>query len=116
MHPYQRLLLVANPGLRHGLAVQRAAALAQASAAVLHMAVFEKLPSQLPFLDKDVQDSANVCHLDALNGWLRDEAQLLRSRGIQVTTEVAWSDALVQTILEHVEQSQPGHADQRYPA
>ncbi len=107
MHPYQRLLLVANPALRHGLAVQRAAALAQASAAVLHMAVFEKLPSQLPFLDKDVQDSANVCHLDALNGWLRDEAQLLRSRGIQVTTEVAWSDALVQTILEHVEQSQP---------
>lgn len=106
MRPYQRLLLVANPVMRHGLAIKRAAELALASGASLHVAVFEKVPDMLPFLDKHIQDSANACHLDALTGWLRDEAQLLRSRGVSVTTEVAWSDSLVQTILEHIEHSQ----------
>lgn len=107
MDAYQRLLLVANPVMRHGLAIKRAAALAAASGAALHVAVFEKLPMPLPFLDKLSQDSANLCHLDAVNGWLRDEAELMRSRGLQVSTEVAWSDALVQTILDHVDKNQP---------
>ncbi|GLK88499.1 universal stress protein [Pseudomonas turukhanskensis] len=106
MHPYQRLLLVANPVMRHGLAIKRAAQLALASGASLHLAVFEKVPDMLPFLEKEIQDSANSCHLDALNDWLRDEAQLLRSQGITVTTEVTWNDALVQTILDQVEHSQ----------
>ena len=39
MHPYQRLLLVANPLMRHGLAIKRAAQLALASRASLHLAV-----------------------------------------------------------------------------
>ncbi|PTQ70536.1 universal stress protein [Pseudomonas sp. GV071] len=105
MRAYKRLLLVANPAMHHGLAIQRSAEIAKASGAALHLAVFEQIPSLLPFLAKETQDSANLCHLDAVEGWLHNEAQLLRARGLEVSTEVAWSEAVVQTILDHVEQS-----------
>lgn len=107
MHEYQRLLLIADPAMRHGSAIKRAASLAEASGAALQIVVIAKRPGLQPFMDKDGQESAHQQQAESINGWLRDEAELLRHSGLSVTTEAVWSDDPLQSILAQVEASQP---------
>ncbi len=107
MHEYQRLLLVADPAMRHGLAIKRATELAKVSGASLHVVVIAKLPGLQPFLDKGSQESAHLHHIETVNAWLREESDLLRCRGIPVSTEVVWSEDPLQSILQRVEENRP---------
>ena len=107
MSQYQRLLLIADPGMRHSAALQRAAALAEASGAALHIASFAGPIMPLPLLDKAIQERTRDSYLDAQRAWLKDEAGLLRSRGIDVTTEACWTHEPLREILRHVAEMQP---------
>lgn len=102
MSQFQRLLLVADPQMHHSPALQRAAALAQASGAALHILTLVEPFSTLPLLDKSIQELTREARMQNCRDWLKDEVELLRSKGLEVTSEVLWSDQPLKEILAHV--------------
>lgn len=106
MTQYQRLFLIADPGMRHSPALQRAAALAQASGAALHIGAFVEPPLTLRLLDAPGQKQTRERTLQAFRQWLADETGLMRSKGIEVTGEVVWTHEAPAEILRHVEEMQ----------
>lgn len=107
MSQYQRLLLIINPALRRSPAIHRAAALAKASGASLHIAALIKPMDILSLLERTIQDKTRETYLQDHSVWLKGEAARMRSRDIDVTFEVTWADDLQQEILQHVMEMQP---------
>lgn len=107
MGQYQRLLLIADPAMRHSEALQRASALAEASGAALHVAAFVEPSPHFGGLERRVCEQARDNQLREQREWLGDEAGLMRSKGIMVTHEVLWSGNACQEILQHVAEMQP---------
>lgn len=107
MSQYQQLLLIINPALRHSQAINHAAALAKASGAKLHIAAFIPSLKMLSLLEEGDREKARESYLQDHHDWLKNQANNLRGRGINVTTEVAWADDLTQDILDHVSEMQP---------
>lgn len=105
MRQYQRLFLIAGPTMRHSPAMERAIALAEATGAALHIAVFIE-DFDLMRLMSNSEHLRERCRQENQQ-WLTDEAELMRSKGINVTTEVALTRDPLQEILEHVAQMQP---------
>ena len=107
MSQYQRLLLIINPALRHSSAINHAAALAKASGASLHIAALSPSSKWLSLLEEGDRESGRERYLQDHRGWLEAQAENLRGRGIEVTTEVAWAEDIKQDIIEHVTDMQP---------
>lgn len=107
MSQYQRLLLIISPALRHSQAINHAAALAKASGASLHIAALMKSLDILSLLEEGVREKVRASYLQEHRDWLEAQANSLRGRGIDVTTEVAWADDMPQAILDRVTQMQP---------
>ncbi|WP_191488346.1 universal stress protein [Pseudomonas sp. FEN] len=107
MSQYQRLLLIINPSLRHSQAISHAAALAKASGASLHIAALVKSLDMLSLLAEGDREKARAGHLQDHREWLKEQAENLRDRGIEVTAEVSWADDMQQDILDHVAEMQP---------
>ena len=107
MSQYQRLLLIINPALRHSPAIHHAAELARVSGASLHIAALLPSLAVLSLLEQGDRDKARESYLQDHREWLKEQAQSMRNRGINVTTEVAWADDLKQDILDHVTEMQP---------
>ncbi|WP_300656977.1 universal stress protein [Pseudomonas sp.] len=106
MSQYQRLFLIADRDMRHTPGLQRAAALATASDAALHIAAFVEPFATLSLLDKSVQEKTRESYLQEHREWLKDEAELLRSTGIKVTTEAVWTNHALEEILQHAAEIQ----------
>lgn len=106
MSQYQRLLLLADPAMRHSPALQRAAALAGASGAALHISAFLEPIGGLSMLNKNLRQQAGESRMQNYREWLADEAGLLRSKGIAVTTEVVCTGSTLQEILQHMTEMQ----------
>jgi universal stress protein E len=107
MSQYQRLLLIINPALRHSSAMNHAAALAKTSGASLHIAALTPSSRWLSLLEEGDRESGRERYLQDHRGWLEAQAENLRGRGIEVTTEVAWAEDMKQDIIEHVTDMQP---------
>ncbi|MCY1389191.1 Universal stress protein E [compost metagenome] len=107
MSQYQSLLLIINPALRHSPAMSHAAALAKASGASLHVAALIPSFKWLSLLEEGDRESGRERYLQDHHGWLEAQAENLRGRGIEVTTEVAWAEDMKQDIIEHVTDMQP---------
>ena len=107
MSQYQRLLLIINPLLRHSPAMNHAAAVAKASGASLHIAALIPSLNILSLLEEGDRKQARASYLQEHRDWLEEQAQKMRGRGIEVTTEVAWADNMRQDILDHVTEMQP---------
>ena len=107
MSQYQRLLLIINPALRHSSAINHAAALAKASGASLHIAALSPSSKWLSLLEEGDRESGRERYLQDHRGWLEAQAENLRGRGLEVTTEVAWAEDIKQDIIEHVTDMQP---------
>jgi universal stress protein E len=107
MSQYQSLLLIINPALRHFPAMSHAAALAKASGASLHIAALIPSFKWLSLLEEGDRESGRERYLQDHRGWLEAQAENLRGRGIEVTTEVAWAEDMKQDIIEHVTDMQP---------
>ncbi|MFJ7283631.1 universal stress protein [Pseudomonas sp. NPDC099000] len=105
MRQYQRLFLIAGPTMRHSPAMERAIALADATGAALHIAVFIE-DFDLMRLMNNSEQLRESCRQENQQ-WLTDEAELLRRKGINVTTEVALTRDPLQEILRHVAEMQP---------
>ncbi len=105
MSPYQRLFMIASPTLRHTPAMERAVAIARATDAALHIAVFLE---EGDLLGRMAAGTAlrQAMERDAWT-WLRDEAGQLRHDGLEVSCEVQVSRQVIRDMLEHVEDLQP---------
>ncbi|NUT83499.1 MULTISPECIES: universal stress protein [Pseudomonas] len=107
MSQYQRLLLILNPAQRHSPALHHAAALAAASEAHLHVIALIPSLDILSLLEEAPREDARQNYFQDQRDWLEEEADKMRRRGLRVTTEVAWADAMRERILQHVEQFHP---------
>jgi universal stress protein E len=107
MSQYQRLLLILNPALRHSPAMNHAAALAKASGASLHVVGLVASFKWLSLLEEGDRELARQRYLLDHQDWLEAQAENLRGRSIDVTTEVLWAEDLKQDILDHVAALQP---------
>ncbi|RJG09099.1 universal stress protein [Pseudomonas cavernicola] len=105
MSQYQRLFLISDPAMRHSAALQRAVALAGISGAALHIAAFVEASGTLGL--PGMSEHARENYLQEHQKWLKDEAEQLRAQGINVTTEVASVNNVLQEILLHVTEMQP---------
>lgn len=107
MSQYQSLLLILNPALRHSPAMNRAAALAKTSGASLHIAALIPSFKWLSLLEDGDRELARERYLQDHRHWFKAQAENLRGRGIEVTTEVAWAEDIKQDIIDHVTDMQP---------
>ncbi|MBZ9783671.1 universal stress protein [Pseudomonas sp. REP124] len=107
MSQYQHLLLVVDPTLRHSSAINHAAALANASGASLHIAALVPSFKWLSLLEEGDREHAREGYLQDQRNWLQAQAEKLRGKGVEVTTEVVWADDMKQEILDHVAELQP---------
>ena len=107
MSQYQRLLLIINPLLRHSPALNHAASLAKASGASLHIAALIPSLKRLSLLEKGDRTLAREQYLQDHRSWLEAQAQNLRGRGIEVTTQVTWAQDIKQDIIDDVTQMHP---------
>ncbi|CAH0217908.1 MULTISPECIES: universal stress protein [unclassified Pseudomonas] len=107
MSQYQRLLLIINPLLRQSPALNHAAAVAKASGASLHIAALIPSLDILSLLEEGDRKVARASYLQEHRDWLKEQAEKMQGRGIEVTTEVAWADNMRQDILDHVTEMHP---------
>lgn len=107
MSQYQRLLVMIDPAQRQASSINHAAALARASGASLHIAALIAPVKGLSMFDEGDRQRVRKHYLQNQRDWLETQAQTLRGRGIEVTTEVAWTDDLGQDIIDHVTDMQP---------
>ena len=107
MSLYQRLLLIINPVLRHSPAVSHAASLAKACGASLHITALIPSFKWLSLLEEGDRTLARERYLQDHRDWLESQAESVRGRGIEVTTQVAWAEDLKQDIIDHVTDMQP---------
>ncbi|UVJ45936.1 universal stress protein [Pseudomonas sp. LS1212] len=105
MSQYQRLFLIAGPTMRHSPALQRAVAIAKATGAALHIGVFIDGFDILGMMSRHEQLRERVQQEN--QQWLKDEADLMRTNGINVTTEVVSTRNALPEILRHVTEMQP---------
>lgn len=99
MSPYQRLFMIAAPGLRHTPAMERAVAIARATDAALHIAVILE--------DADLHGRTPSTLEQEAWTWLRDEAGQLRHDGLEVSCEVQLTHHGVRAMLDQVAEMQP---------
>lgn len=107
MSQYQRLLLVINPSLRRSAAINHAAALAKASGATLHIRALVQSLDILSMFEEGDREQARANYLQDHLDWLKSQASHLRGAGLEVTTEVAWSNDMRQEILDSVNEMKP---------
>ncbi|MBV4467422.1 universal stress protein [Pseudomonas sp. SWRI79] len=104
MSQYQRLLLIAGPTMRHTPALQRAVAIAEATGAALHITVLIEDFNILGLIHASAR-FREACQQEN-EKWLKDEADLIRGRGINLSTEVLFTRDALQEILQHVTTTQ----------
>lgn len=103
MSQFQRLYLVAAPDTHRTPAFERAAALARASGAVLHIGQFvhNDTIDALSHVDTGKMAEARGEYLAGYEQWLAAQVAMLQEQGVQVSHRVIWSkhplgDILVQ--------------------
>lgn len=104
MSQFQRLFLVVTPDMCRTPAFERAVALAKVSGAALHMALFtymETLAAVGRFNPEGMKQAMDS-YLAGHHEWLEEESSILRSQGLQVTTEVVWTKRPAEEIIRHV--------------
>ncbi|MCY1478545.1 Universal stress protein E [compost metagenome] len=102
MSQFKRLLLIADPVAESSSALQRAAALAEASGAALHMVVFGGNATTPWRLGERYLVQLRTDFVQQQKARLEVEAERLRAKGIEVTTEAVWNDAPLADILQRV--------------
>ncbi|MDV7209738.1 universal stress protein [Azotobacter beijerinckii] len=110
MSQFQRLFLVVTPDMCRTPAFERAVALARVSGAPLHMAVFTHVETLAAVgrINPEGMKQAVDSYLAGHREWLEEEASILRSQGLEVTTEVVWTKHPAEEIIDHVRQMPAG--------
>jgi universal stress protein E len=101
-----RFMLVASPLMENSPAFDRAAALAKASDASLHIVAFDYLEglATAGMVNEQALEQMRLGYVERHRQWLEDQARPLRKIGVHVTTEVVWVERPLQEILIHLKE------------
>jgi len=100
MSRFQRLLVMLGPQMRHTPALQRAAALAESSGALLDITVCVDDVDTFGLME-DPRERERL--LSDNRQWLADEAEQLRNGGLDVSTELLLTRDPLAAVLQQVE-------------
>ncbi|OPB02824.1 universal stress protein [Pseudomonas fluorescens] len=101
MSDQDRYLLLVSPLMEHSPAFDRAAALAKADGAALHILAFDYLEglATAGLVNEQALEQMRIGYVERHRQWLEERAAPLRKYGLTVTTEVAWVERPLQEIL-----------------
>ncbi|AHZ68027.1 hypothetical protein OU5_0948 [Pseudomonas mandelii JR-1] len=101
-----RFMLIASPLMENSPAFDRAAALAKAQDAALHIVAFDFLEglATASLVNRDALEQMRQGYVERHRQWLEDQARPLRKIGVTVTTEVVWVERPLQEILIHLKE------------
>ncbi|MBV7572689.1 universal stress protein [Pseudomonas sp. PDM32] len=101
-----RFMLVVSPLMENSPAFDRAAALAKASDAALHIVAFDYLEglATAGMVNGQALEQMRLGYVERHRQWLEDQARPLRKIGVHVTTEVVWVERPLQEILIHLKE------------
>ncbi|MFJ2387376.1 universal stress protein [Pseudomonas koreensis] len=104
MSEQSRFMLVVSPLMKNSPAFERAAALAKASDAALHIVAFDYLEglATAGLVNEQALEQMRLGYIERHHQWLEDQARPLRKLGVHVTTEVLWVERPLQEILIHL--------------
>ncbi|MEN5311774.1 universal stress protein [Pseudomonas koreensis] len=104
MSEQSRFMLVVSPLMKNSPAFERAAALAKASDAALHIVAFDYLEglATAGLVNEQALEQMRLGYVERHQQWLEDQARPLRNLGVHVTTEVVWVERPLQEILIHL--------------
>ncbi|MBI6952903.1 universal stress protein [Pseudomonas sp. B21-023] len=100
MSQFKRLFVMLGPQMRHTPALQRAAALAESSGALLDLNVFVDDVDTFGLMS-DSRERERL--LDDNRQWLADEAEQLRNAGLDVSTELLLTRDPLGSVLAQIE-------------
>ncbi|MCL9802359.1 universal stress protein [Pseudomonas sp. AKS31] len=106
MSEQARFMLVASPLMKHSPAFDRAAALAKASGAALHIVAFDFLEglATAGLVNEQALEQMRLGYVERHHQWLEDQARPMRHLGVTVTTEVVWVDNPLREIQIHLKE------------
>lgn len=106
MSDQSRFMLVVSPLMENSPAFDRAAALAKASGAALHIVAFDYLEglATAGMVNEQAREQMRLGYVERHRQWLEDQARPLRKIGVHVTTEVVWVERPLQEILIHLKE------------
>jgi len=106
MSEQSRFMLVVSPLMENSPAFDRAAALAKASGAALHIVAFDYLQGLVTasMVNEQALEEMRLGYVERHRQWLEEQARPLRKIGVPVTTEVIWVERPLQEILIHLKE------------
>ncbi|WP_367253446.1 universal stress protein [Pseudomonas sp. stari2] len=106
MSEQSRFMLVVSPLMENSPAFDRAAALAKAADAALHIVAFDYLEglATAGLVNEQALEQMRVGYVERHRQWLEDQARPLRKLGVHVTTEVVWVANPLKEILIHLKE------------
>ena len=106
MSQYRQLLLIASESMVRTPAFDLALALAKATKAALHLCSFTNNHALtfVAHIDAAAALLARSGVLQMHKTWLEEEACVLRTQGLQVTTEAVWSQPIDEDIVAHAKE------------
>jgi universal stress protein E len=106
MSEQSRFMLVVSPLMENSPAFDRAAALAKASDAALHIVAFDYLEglATASLVNEQALEQMRLGYVERHRQWLEEQARPLRKIGVPVTTEVVWVERPLQEILVHLKE------------
>ncbi|EJN24469.1 MULTISPECIES: universal stress protein [Pseudomonas] len=101
-----RFMLLVSPLMENSPAFDRAAALAKAAGAALHIVAFDYLEglATASLVNEQVLEQMRLGYVERHRQWLEEQARPLRKIGVPVTTEVVWVERPLQEILVHLKE------------
>lgn len=105
----ERLLLIATPLLNRTPAFDRAASLAKAKSAALHIVAFDHVDgiASAGLANETAINEMREGYLRGHRDWLEEQATGIRHLGVEVTTEVLWVQHPLEEMLTHICDIQP---------
>lgn len=106
MSEQSRFMLVVSPLMENSPAFDRAAALAKAEDAALHIVAFDYLEglATASLVNGEALEQMRLGYIERHRQWLEEQARPLRKIGVTVTTEVVWVERPLQEILIHLKE------------
>lgn len=106
MSDQSRFMLIVSSLMEHSPAFDRAAALAKASDAALHIVAFDYLEglATAGLVNEQALEQMRTGYVERHRQWLEDQARPLRKIGVHVTTEVVWVERPLKEILIHLKE------------
>lgn len=105
----ERLLLIATPLLNRTPAFDRAAALAKAKSAALHIVAFDYVDgiAAAGLVNETAITEMREVYLQSHRDWLEEQAVGIRHMGVDVTTQVIWVQRPFEEIITHIREMKP---------